>query len=367
VTLVGGQSSRRKQGEGRQYAEGRPAATVVDMFCGAGGLTHGFRQKGFEIVGGIDVDESCRHAFESNNDAPFIRRDVAVIKAHEVNGLFTPGKARVLVGCAPCQPFSTYNQKNEDPKWQLLRQFGNLVDEIRPDVLSMENVPRLLNFRGGGTFRQFVRKLHDASYHVACDVLYGPDFGLAQTRSRLVLLASKIGPIEMPRPTHKTNHRTVRQEIGRLRPLRPGDVDSNDPLHRASRLSEINLKRISTAKPGGTWRDWTPNLVAECHRAETGKGYASVYGRMEWDAPAPTITTQFYGFGNGRFGHPEQDRALSLREGALLQGFPKSYEFVAPTDRIQFKTVGRLIGNAVPVKLAAAIAGVVREHLENVR
>ena len=101
----------------------RPAASVVDIFCGAGGLSHGFRQQGFEIVGGIDIDEDCRYAFEQNNYAPFIRRDVVTLKADEINGLFTPGRPRVLVGCAPCQPFSTYNQKNEDPKWQLLRQF----------------------------------------------------------------------------------------------------------------------------------------------------------------------------------------------------------------------------------------------------
>ena len=345
----------------------RPAAAVVDVFCGAGGLSYGFRQKGFDVAGGVDIDEDCRYAFESNNNAPFIRRDVTTLKAVEIDGLFSPRQARVLVGCAPCQPFSTYNQKNEDPKWQLLRQFGNLVERIRPDVLSMENVPRLLNFKHGAAFKQFVKKLHDADYHVVWNVLYGPDFGLAQTRARLVLLASKLGPVEMPLPTHRTKHRTVREEIGELPPLSHGEIDDSDPLHRASRLSEMNLRRISSAKPGGTWRDWAPDLVAECHKVDTGQGYSSVYGRMEWDAPAPTITTQFYGFGNGRFGHPEQDRALSLREGALLQGFPKDYDFVAPGDPIRFKVVGRLIGNAVPVRLAAAIATTVQKHLETVR
>ena len=135
-----------------------------------------------------------------------------------------------------------------------------------------------------------------------------------------------------------------------------GGVDANDALHRASRLSEINVRRILSAKPGGTWRDWAPRLVADCHKVDSGQGYSSVYGRMAWDAPSPTITTQFYGFGNGRFGHPEQPRAISLREGALLQGFPRNYEFVAPGEAVQFKKIGRLIGNAVPVKLASAIA-----------
>lgn len=359
-------NSKKKKTAVENQIDQHPAASVIDVFCGAGGLSHGFRQQGFDVVGGIDIDEDCRYAFERNNNAPFIRRDVASLRTDEVSDLFVPGKPRVLVGCAPCQPFSTYNQKNEDPKWQLLHQFGNLIDKVRPDILSMENVPRLLSFKQGSTFNQFVKTLRKAKYHVVWDVLYGPDFGLAQTRSRLVLLASKLGPIELPAPTHKGNYRTVRDEIGNLPPLTHGGIDDTDLLHRASRLSEINLQRISFAKPGGTWRDWAPWLVANCHKVETGKGYSSVYGRMKWDEPAPTITTQFYGFGNGRFGHPEQDRALSLREGALLQGFPQEYEFLPPDKPVQFKKVGRLIGNAVPVKLAAAIANSVTKHLEEI-
>ena len=356
-------SAKKKANEGRKVSR-RPPASVVDIFCGAGGLSHGFRQRGFEIVGGIDIDEDCRYPFEYNNNAPFIRCDVATLTPDDINGLFTPGRPRVLVGCAPCQPFSTYNQKNEDPKWQLLRRFGDLVEKVRPDVLSMENVPRLLAFKNGATFKLFVKQLRNAEYHVVWNVLYGPDFGLAQTRSRLVLLASKLGPIELPRATYKGKHRTVRDEIGDLPALSNGGIDDSDVLHRASRLSEINVQRISSAKPGGTWRDWAPGLVADCHKVKTGKGYSSVYGRMKWDEPSPTITTQFFGFGNGRFGHPEQLRALSLREGALLQGFPRDYEFIAPGDGVQFKKVGRLIGNAVPVKLAAAIANSVNRHLE---
>ena len=339
-------------------------ASIVDIFCGAGGLSHGFFQHGFRIAGGVDIDEDCRYAFETNNDAPFIRRDVTTLTAKEVNALFTPNKFRVLVGCAPCQPFSTYNQKNEDRKGRLLGKFGDLVTEVGPDIISMENVPRLLNFKGGKTFEKFVQKLRDAKYRVVWDVLYGPDFGLAQTRSRLVLLASRLGPIKLPSATHRGRYRTVRQEIGKLRRLSHGSADDRDLLHRCSRLSHMNQTRISEAKPGGTWRDWNKSLVADCHKDETGRGYSSVYGRMEWDKPSPTITTQFFGFGNGRFGHPEQDRALSLREGALLQGFPPGYEFVAPGDQVHFKTIGRLIGNAVPVKLAAAIAISVKGHIE---
>lgn len=346
----------------------QPGASVVDLFCGAGGLSHGFKQEGFEIVGGFDIDEACRYAFESNNNAPFIRRDVAKLKSTDVNALFIPGRAKVMVGCAPCQPFSTYNQKNDDPKWQLLSRFGDLIEKAQPDIVSMENVPRLLAFREGAVFENFVSKLRNADYHVEWGILFGPDFGLAQTRSRLVLLASRFGAILLPTPTHDaSNYRTVRDEIGDLPLISHGESDDIDPLHCASRLSETNARRIASAKPGGTWRDWPEELVAECHKVETGKGYSSVYGRMKWSAPSPTITTQFFGFGNGRFGHPEQDRALSLREGALLQGFPRDYEFVEPGRPIQMKNVGRLIGNAVPVKLAAAIARSVRQHIETYR
>lgn len=338
-------------------------ASVVDLFCGAGGLSHGFYQEGFTIAAGIDFDESCRHPFEVNNKGKFLKRDVATLKPSEIESFYKEGHRRVLVGCAPCQPFSTYNQKNDDPKWELLSHFAALIDEVRPDVVSMENVPRLLAFRGGVVFEKFVQTLRDAGYQVVWDVLYGPDFGLAQTRSRLVLLASKLGPISLPEPTHAEAHRSVLDEIGDLPPIGHGEVDISDPLHRASRLSDLNFRRIGASKPGGTWRDWPKELVAECHTQPAGRGYSSVYGRMSWDEPSPTMTTQFFGFGNGRFGHPDQNRALSLREGAMLQGFPRTYEFCPPKSTIKTKIVGRLIGNAVPVKLAAAVARAVRSHL----
>ncbi|MEM9439086.1 MAG: DNA (cytosine-5-)-methyltransferase [Pseudomonadota bacterium] len=339
------------------------SASVVDIFCGAGGLSYGFRNEGFEVVAGIDADEACRHAYEANIKAPFLRKDASSLKGADLKELFLYRTHSILVGCAPCQPFSTYNQKNEDPNWTLLRDFGRLITDSQPDIVSMENVPRLLNFREGAVFCEFTESLRSAGYEVVFDVLFGPDFGLAQTRSRLVLLASRKGTIDLPKPTHVNEHRTVEMEIGKLSALEAGSSDNKDRLHRASRLSPLNTKRIQASKPGGTWRDWPEDLVTACHRADTGRGYSSVYGRMRPDQPAPTITTQFYGFGNGRFGHPSQDRALSLREGAMLQGFPQDYEFVPDNEDVSFKNVGRMIGNAVPVPLASAIARAVRGHL----
>jgi DNA (cytosine-5)-methyltransferase 1 len=338
--------------------------SVVDLFCGAGGLTHGLRKEGFRVCAGVDVDEYCRYAFERNNGATFLNRDVLDLAASELATLFAPEGPRILVGCAPCQPFSTYNQKNEDPKWRLVRRFGDLIAEMQPDVVSMENVPRLLEFQRGEVFDEFRRTLEVAGYAVCHRIVFLPDYGLPQRRSRLVLLASRHGELDLEPPTHTPDrYRTVQEAIGRLPAIEAGGRSETDDLHTASRLSDVNLRRIRASMPGGSWGDWDDGLVADCHKADTGRGYRAVYGRMRYDEPAPTITTQFFGFGNGRFGHPEQDRGLSLREGAILQSFPPGYEFVQPGERIQFKALGRLIGNAVPVVLGQAIGRSIKTHL----
>lgn len=359
-----GVAPRGLQNAANEGVTGRPLGSVVDLFCGAGGLAHGFRLEGYSVAAGIDVDEDCRFPFEFNNDAPFIRRDVAEMSAADLDELFIKGEPRILVGCAPCQPFSTYNQKNSDPKWQLVDKFADLICEVLPDVVSMENVPRLLDFKDGAVFSTFVRKLKRHGYVVNHKVVYAPDYGVPQRRSRLVVLASRRGQIELePAWFSADAHPTAGEAIGGLNPIAAGEADPNDQLHKASKLSPLNLKRIRASKPGGSWREWQVDLRAPCHRVETGKTYASVYGRMKSDEPSPTITTQFFGFGNGRFGHPDQDRGLSLREGAILQSFPASYEFVPPGKSAHFKKLGRMIGNAVPVLLGQAIARSISKHL----
>jgi DNA (cytosine-5)-methyltransferase 1 len=155
--------------------------------------------------------------------------------------------------------------------------------------------------------------------------------------------------------------------LAELPALGAGEVDELDPIHQTADLSPLNLKRIRVSKPGGTWRDWPVEFVAKCHRKKTGKTYPGVYGRMSWDEPAPTITTQFFGFGNGRFGHPEQDRAISLREGAILQSFPCTYRFTPPDKPIYMKAIGRLVGNAVPVRLGEIIGRSFRHHLDSLQ
>ncbi len=339
--------------------------SVVDLFCGAGGLSHGFYREGYRIAAGIDVDEACRYPFEVNNESPFVRRSVVGLTADELEEEFTPGEPTILIGCAPCQPFSKYSQGREDSRWQLLHHFARLIQECRPDIVSMENVPSLRHFRERTVFDDFVGSLHESGYTVAWSVVFCPDFGIPQSRSRLVLIASRHGPPNLPEKTHgETDYVTVRESIGALPVLEAGDGNTQDPLHRCSHLSPLNLERIRASKPNGTWRDWPEELVTVCHRRDTGRGYSSVYGRMAWDEPAPTMTTQFFGFGNGRFGHPEQDRAISIREGAMLQTFPRDYEFLPPGEPIQMKRLGRIIGNAVPVLLGRAIARAIGDHIE---
>lgn len=351
----------------RSVNQTQPVGTVVDLFCGAGALSHGFLLEGFQIACGYDIDETCRFPFEANNDAPFIRRDIAKIEHVELARKFLPELPRVLIGCAPCQPFSKYSQGREDPKWRLLEQFARLVVDVDPDIMTMENVPQLTRFKGGRVFQNFVGRLLNAGYFVRWTIANCPDFGVPQNRSRLVLIGSKHSEPSLPKCTHGPNeYVTVSQTIRKMRPLSAGQIDKIDRLHCTSGLSELNIRRIRASRPGGTWRDWPHNLVAECHRKDTGRSYSSIYGRMAWDRPSPTITTQFYGFGNGRFGHPEQDRALSLREGAMLQSFPHDYSFVGPGDTFHFSNIGRMIGNAVPVTLARAIAREIAFHLDNI-
>jgi DNA (cytosine-5)-methyltransferase 1 len=340
---------------------GRPSVSCVDLFCGAGGLTYGFRGEGVHVTAGIDTDPACRYPYEYNNGAAFLQRNVTELTAADVGLWFRPGSFRVLAGCAPCQPFSTYNQRydaGKDDKWNLLYEFARLADSLRPDLVTMENVPSIERHH---VFGEFVGGLRSSGYHVWFKTIQCADYGVPQTRRRLVLLASLLGDLDLIKPTHRS-HMTVRQTIAGKPWIPAGGQCSQDPLHAAAGLSALNLRRIRVSKPGGTWRDWPPELIADCHRTSRGKSYPSVYGRMEWDKPAPTITTQAHGFGNGRFGHPEQDRGISLREAALLQGFPATYRFVRPGDPIEFAPIGRLIGNAVPPSLARAIARTIMIH-----
>ena len=335
---------------------------AVDLFCGGGGLTCGLRQAGIDVRMGIDFDDRCRYAYEHNNAATFLHKSVTDVTADEIGANFRQGRVSLLAGCAPCQTFSKYNQKAtwRDKRWLLLDQFTRLVREARPQLVTMENVPKL---EGQKVFSRFTDTLRELGYHVCHQVVECPKYGLPQLRQRVVLIASVFGDIQVPPPPERVHVQTVREIIGDLPKLKAGCRDPRDRLHFCAALSPLNMRRIKASKPGGTWRDWPAALVADCHRKSTGKTYAGVYGRMSWDKPAPTMTTQFYGFGNGRFGHPSQNRAISVREGALFQGFPRDYQFLPEGEPSNISLLGKMIGNAVPVQLGRLIGETFMLHL----
>ena len=359
-------STRSKPEKSTNKQESRPSKVVaVDLFCGAGGLTNGLAKAGVEVAVGVDLDPACAFAYEKNNRAKFLLKSVAEITSAELSGFFDKSRYSLLAGCAPCQPFSKYRlgkSDETDGRWHLLKEFQRLVLEVMPDLVTMENVPRLAEQQIFGAFKA---SLEGAGYLVTAKVVKCADYGVPQQRERLVMLASRLGPISMIPATHSAN-KTVRNAIASLPAISAGRGHSKDPLHVSASLSPLNVRRIKASTAGGTWRDWDENLIADCHKKKSGKTYPSVYGRMVWDQPSPTVTTQFFGFGNGRFGHPEQDRGISLREGAIRQSFPTAYQFVKPGSPLNFKTVGRLIGNAVPVKLGEAIGKSIVAHVEEI-
>lgn len=342
---------------------------VIDLFCGIGGLTHGLLKEGLDVVAGIDNDSACKFGYEYNNRAVFVDTDIADVSAKDINKLFGPKKdsIRVLAGCAPCQPFSKLNLKEITKKQlQPLEKFAQLIEETKPDIVSMENVSGLADVKKNPIFQSFLDTLNKNKYKYKYEVVDVSEYGVPQKRKRLVLLASRFGEIELIKRTHKNNKVTVRDVIKDLEPIKHGEVSKNDPLHRARKLSPLNLKRIkATPHNGGSAGSWSEDLVLDCHKKESGKTYVStVYGRMRWDEPAPTMTTQCTGLGNGRYGHPEQDRAITLREAALFQTFPKEYKFVAPDQEITISHVSRFIGNAVPVRLGSVIGRSIKQHIK---
>ena len=256
--------------------------SVIDLFCGAGALTHGFVLEGFNVVVGLDADPSCKYAYKTNNPgAHFIEKKIEDVASIELVQRYPKGHVKILVGCAPCQPYSPYNKsrKDKDEKWNLLSNFTDLISEIEPDIVSMENVPNLVTFQEGKVYQNFVERLEEDYTVTEYPKVFCPDYGVPQSRKRLVLFASKYGELELLPPTCTPDqYKKVKDAIDGLEVLKAGQVSQTDPYHKASRLSELNLRRIEASDPGGTWRDWPEELVAPCHLKDSGNTYSSVYG-----------------------------------------------------------------------------------------
>ncbi|MBU8913321.1 MAG: DNA cytosine methyltransferase [Spirochaetales bacterium] len=327
---------------------------AFDFFCGAGGMTRGLLDAGIAVVAGYDVDEECEHTYEHNNPgARFIAADIRKIGIEDFQGMGNLRKFDdvLFAGCAPCQPFSTQRKgsgRRHDAT--LLGEFGRLVEAALPGYVLIENVPGIAKVRGFSTFRRFLHMLSANGYRFIYGVLDAKHFGVPQNRRRLVLLATRHLQPTLPGSKYGTSLRpfkTVRQAIYHFPAIGAGECHPIIPNHVAADIAEINLKRLrQTPHNGGDRRSWPSHLRLECHKGNY-KGHTDVYGRMYWKRPAPALTGRCHSISNGRYGHPEQDRAISLREAAAIQSFPDGYVFFGTNKHIAMQ-----IGNAVPVRLA---------------
>lgn len=327
---------------------------AIDFFCGAGGLTRGLLDAGINVVAGIDIDKEAQETYSRNNrPAVFHAKDVCDVDLKLLRSItkLRTFKETLFAGCAPCQPFSQ-QRKNGPAKHSatLLMEFGRIVQAARPKAVLIENVPGMARVRGYSTFRRFTRLLENCGYELTYDVLDAKHFGVPQTRRRLVLMALRSTQPTLPVAAYgipRRPFRTVRDAIEHFPELDAGAICGDVINHATASITDINLERLRhTPHDGGDRRSWPKRLQLECHKGDY-KGHTDVYGRMAWDQPAPTLTGRCHSISNGRYGHPEQDRAMSLREAAALQSFPDRYEFVGSS-----KHVALQIGNAVPVRFA---------------
>ncbi len=330
---------------------------AFDFFCGAGGLTRGLTDAGIRVIAGFDNDEGCRSSYEHNNPgARFVHMDIRDIRLEDLQTTGATGALDdvLFAGCAPCQPFSKQSKSTgRRTDATLLKEFGRLIESVLPRQILMENVPGIAKVPGFSTFRRFLRTLKVCGYDYVYDVLDAKRYGVPQNRRRLILLAFRGMRPSLPAPRHDSSRRpfrTVRQAISHLPAIRAGECHPDVPNHVAAAVSSLNLERLRHTPPdGGDRRAWPEDLMLDCHK-NGHEGHTDVYGRMAWDRPAPALTGRCNSISNGRYGHPNQNRAISLREAAALQSFPDGYVFFGSRNHI-----ARQIGNAVPVRLARAI------------
>jgi len=342
--------------------------TCIDSFCGAGGLGLGLQRAGFDILLSFDIDQLCIDTINQNPkyfNHPAVAADIADMlnsKLLERCNL-KRGELFLLAGGPPCQGFSVQRRGSDiDSRNELVLMYGRLIDELHPKYFVMENVSGIAGKRGKTILQQLIENVEEIGYHVHVELLDAQDFGVPQRRKRYIIIGERadIGNHYIyPAPTGERH--TVRDTIGDLpEPPLDGTDHPEIPLHRRDRLSARNLQRIRAIKEGQGRDDLPDELLADCHKIDSSViGFRSVYGRMSWDDVAPTITARFDSFTRGKFGHPTQDRSISLREGALLQTFPVDFDFVG--NKVD---VARQIGNAVPPMMAEQIGKSIIESYE---
>lgn len=341
---------------------------AVDFFSGAGGLTCGLSAAGIKVIAGVDNDGTCKETFEKNNKGSvFLERDIT---KYPVSDLEQDLKIKpnddnmIFAGCAPCQFWSiirTSKEKSKKTK-NLILDFQRFVEHFKPGFVLVENVPGISS-KKDSPMGHFIEVLESLGYNVAHDITDMSFYGIPQKRKRFTLLASRVSTISLPKPTNKK--KTVRDVLGTkngFRKIKAGTADKDLFLHTAASLSQKNIERLQmTDKDGGDRSNWQnkKGYQLDCYASGEKKFY-DTYGRMWWDRPSPTITTKFFSISNGRFAHPEEDRAISLREGATLQTFPVNYEFIGTS----VASIAKMIGNAVPPEFAKIIGKQIVKSLQ---
>jgi len=347
-----------------------PRPTAIDLFSGAGGLTLGLEKAGFRVVAAVEVSEKVSETFKANHPlVTLLTKDICNVSGKDILDAAGVESIDLVAGCPPCQGFSKLTDKydKEDPRNRLVLEMARLIVELKPRTLMMENVPGLAQ-RGKPLLDAFLVTVRSAGYQVDPQVLQLANYGVPQSRRRLVALGGLGFAVSMPTPTHSRSG-NPKEKLARWRTLKDALSGLNDPpvtfrmakrnggpqkyrWHVIGDLSELTLDRLRVVKAGASREDLPTRLRPDCHKSDDA-GFENVYGRMSWDRVAPTITGGCTSPCKGRFGHPRQLRTVSVREAALIQTFPRSYKFV--TD--EMGTACDMVGNALPPRFAQIAAG----------
>lgn len=339
--------------------------TAVDLYCGCGAVTAGLKRRGFRVVAAVDNDPVACSTYRRNHPrVQLYENDVAEVKPDDIlNGPLNGKHVDLLVVCAPCQPFSSQNRKNRaDSRATLMLKAIDFAKILRPKLIFFENVPGMKRVNFAPILDRLQTELVHLGYAVTAPAkIDAADYGVPQRRSRCVMMAKRGGtPPNLPSPTTPDGKRVIVADvIHNLPRLATGEGDRNDKLHFARNHSSIALKRLSyIPKDGGSRASLPEDLQLPCHIGH--RGHPDVYGRMKWNEIAPTLTTGCTDITKGRFAHPEDDRAISLREAARLQTISDKYSFCGSTSDI-----ARQIGNAVPVRLMEELAPMLRKAIKD--
>lgn len=345
---------------------------AIDFFCGGGGMTCGLREAGIEVIAGVDFDKEAKETYEYNNPGSFfIQTDIRRLRSDYFERKFNIQKNDddlILVGCSPCQFYSIINTDKEKStkSKDLLKNFARFIEYYRPGFVLVENVPGIMTNKNS-ILPYFLQKLQELEYiNIVKDVVDLSYYGVPQTRRRFSLIATRLANVELHLPSKDDKQAILRDYIGETNGFPKIGAGHRDPTsfnHSTAGLSDLCMRRMrKTTHDGGSRLDWAndTDLQLKCFIGRDNS-FKDTFGRMWWNRPAPTITTKFFSISNGRFGHPEEDRALSIREGATLQTFPKTYIFKTGS----ITSAAKLIGNAVPCEYARRLGILLSTLIQN--